>query len=493
VSDPGARLPGELGIDDARLDATRTADEAYLAQLGYKQELRRALGLFGAFAIQFSLIGVSLGLFLLFGYGLTTGGPAFILPFIVGGGLQMLVGLSIAELVSAYPLAGGSYQIISRLGSKLLAWQVGWWLVIALLAAVAAEAIGVAIYISPWFGVQTPDATQSVVIGFAVIVLITLINVVGIRIASFINNIGVLAELLGLSTIVVLLLIKGLIQPISFLGNTGGTDSGGNYLLPFAFVMLMPAFIIASFDSTGHTGEETKNAAVDAPKGVLIANFGAYIYAVIAIAILLLSIPNLGAAMKDSAPIVYIVTTRLGKVFSDSLTAVVVVSFIVNMQILELTAGRIFYAQARDGQLPFAGLLRKVSANQSPMNATIVAAVICVAFTLYSNLLNVLAAVTSIAFAASYGATVLVGMSAKRRGTLPHHPWSYGRWGTLIDVVSVIWCVVLCVIFIYQSPSTVGVAAIIVAVAGLVIYYVGIPRSRRGIRIAEEASAAPRV
>ncbi len=489
--DPRTQRSGGLDEGDQALDATRADDETYLAQLGYKQELRRALGLFGAFAIQFSLIGVSLGLYLLFGYGLTTGGPMFILPFIVGGALQMIVGLSIAELVSAYPLAGGSYQIISRIGSKVLAWQVGWWLVIALLAAVAAEAIGVAVYIGPWFGIEAPDATQSLIIGFGVIVLITAINVVGIKFASYINNIGVMAELFGLSIIVFLLLINGVIQPISFLGDTGGTDSGGNYLLPFAFVMLMPAFIIASFDSTGHTGEETKNAAVDAPKGVLIANFGAYIYAIVAIAILLLSIPDLKAAMGDPAPIVYIVTERLGSVFADVLTVVVVVAFIVNMQILELTAGRIFYAQARDGQLPFASFMRKVSSSQSPLNATVVAGVIAVAFTLYSNLLSVLAAVTSIAFAASYGVTVLVGMAAKRRGALPRHPWSYGRWGTLIDAISVVWCVILCGILIYQSPGNVGVAAVIVAVAGLVIYYVGIPSSRRGVPVSDEASAMP--
>src|SRR6266705_784514 len=99
--------------NDAGLDSRGVDDVTYLSQLGYRQELRRALGLFGAFAIQFSLIGISIGLFLLFGYGLTTGGPLFILPFVFGGAMQMLVGLSIAELISAYPLAGGAYQIIN--------------------------------------------------------------------------------------------------------------------------------------------------------------------------------------------------------------------------------------------------------------------------------------------------------------------------------------------------------------------------------------------
>jgi amino acid transporter len=478
--------------NDAGLDSRAVDDVTYLGQLGYRQELRRALGLFGAFAIQFSLIGISIGLFLLFGYGLTTGGPLFILPFVFGGAMQMLVGLSVAELISAYPLAGGAYQIINRITSHALAWQVGWWLGIGLLLAVSAEAVGIAIYIGPWLGMATPSTTQTLIIAFAVIALITAFNVIGIRFASMINNIGVLAELFGLSTVVILLLLHGLAQPVSFLGNTGGVEAahGGSYLIPFLFVLLMPVFIIGSFDSTGHTGEETKNAAVDAPRGVLIANFGSYIYAIIALIILLLSIPDLGAAMKDPAPITYIVTSRLGSSIANALIVIVVVSFIVNMQILELTVGRIFWAQARDGQAPAVGWLRKVSASQTPTNATILAGVLAFAFTLYSSGLAVLAAASALGQIGSYGVTVAAGIIGKRRGTLPQRPWNYGRWSPVIDWIAVVWAFSVSVIIIAQNPSQVGPGAAAIVIAGLLIYYVGIPGSRRGIMTVDTAPSA---
>ncbi len=114
VTDPTQTRPDS----DAALDAGHTEDVVYLSQLGYRQELRRLLGLFSSFAVQFSLIAVSAGLFLTFGYGITTFGPAFFLAWLVGCALQMLVGLSIAELVSAYPLAGGAYQIVSRIAKR---------------------------------------------------------------------------------------------------------------------------------------------------------------------------------------------------------------------------------------------------------------------------------------------------------------------------------------------------------------------------------------
>jgi amino acid transporter len=487
-SEPGPAIPDPS--QDASLDSRGVGDEKYLAQLGYAQELKRALGLFGAFAIQFSLIGISIGLFLLFGYGLTTGGPLFVVPFIIGGGLQMLVGMSIAELISAYPLAGGSYQIINRITSRALAWQVGWWLGIGLLLAVSAEAVGIAIYVGPWVGINTPDTTQTLAVAGAVILLVTLINVVGIRFASYINNIGVLAELFGLSTIVVLLLIHGLSQPVSFLTSTGGTDAAGGYFKPFIFVLLMPAFIFGSWDSTGHTGEETKNAAVDAPKGVLIANFGSYIYAVIAVVILLLAIPDLSGAMGAQAPITYIVTQQLGSFWANALIVVVVVSFIVNMQILELTVGRIFWAQARDGQAPGAAWLRKVSSTGTPTNATLVAGVLAFLFCLYTSGLAVLAAASALGQVGAYGTTVVAGFIGKRRGTLPERPFNYGRWTPIINVIAATWSYILCAIILYQNPSQVGPGAAVIIVAGLLIYYVGIPKSRRGVMTHEVPSTS---
>jgi amino acid transporter len=473
--------------NDARLDSS-VDDETYLGQLGYRQELTRALGGFGSFAIQFSLIGISIGLFLLYGFGLTTLGPLFIVPFIIGGALQMVVGLSVAELISAYPLAGGAYQIINRITSRALAWQVGWWLAIGLLLAVSAEAVGIGIYIGPWLGIATPDFTQTIIIAAVVIIGITVINVVGIRFASVINNIGVLAELFGLSTVLVLLVFHGLSQPVSFLSSTGGTDANG-LLVPFLTVFLMPVFIIGSFDSTGHVGEETKDAARTAPRGVLIANFGSYIYAIVAIVILSLAIPDLTAAMKSTAPITDIVTANLGAGISNALIAVVVVSFIVNMQILELTSGRIFWAQARDGQAPAARWLRKVGASATPTNATVLAGVIAFGACLYSSALAVLAAASALGQIGSYAVTIAAGILGKRRGTLPKRPWNYGRWSGLIDWVAVIWAFFVSGVIVWQTPTQVGPGALAIVVAGLLIYFLGIPSSRRGVMTVEPSEA----
>jgi amino acid transporter len=466
---------GVTPLSDASLDSGGQDDATYLRSLGYKQELRRSLGLFSTFAVQFSLIGVSLSIFLLFGYGLTTGGPRLIIPFIVGGGLQMIVGLSVAELISAYPLAGGAYQIVNRSGSRTLGWQVGWWQIIALLSAIAAEGVGVAEYVGPWLGMKNPSHMQTLGIAFAFIIIITLINMAGIRAVAFTNGAGILAELTGLSVVVVLLLIKGLAQPLGFLSNSAGTGTGWGYFVPFLFIMLMPAFMISSFDSTGHTGEETKNAAISAPKGVVIANFGAYVYAIIALIVLLLSITNLKLTMASGTPITAVVTNRINGHVSTAFTAIVVVSFLVNMEILQLTAGRIIWAQARDNLMPAASWLHKVGERSKvPVRTTVIAGVIAALMCIYSSVLSVLAAITAVAFAACYGVVILVGLYAKRRGTLPNHPWKYGKFGVPLDVIAALWSAALCGILIYQNPKQVGLGFAGLVVAGVIIYYITI-------------------
>lgn len=473
------------GIDDAGLDAGAVDDAQYLQELGYKQELKRALGFFSSFGVQFTGIAISGGLFLTLGLGLTTAGPGMFWAWVLGGGLQMIVALSIAELLSAYPLAGGAYQIVRRITRPVLGWQVGWWLIMAHIAAFSGEAIGLAPFIARWFGIKSLDTAGTLEWGIALILLITAINLVGVKIAAIVNNIGVIAELLAMSSVIVILLFfVHHFQPLSFLRNTGGTQQHGGYLLPFLFALLVPAFIISGFDVNGSTGEETTNAARTVPQSQMTANIAAYLYGTLGIGVILLSITNLPAAMGDSFPLIYVLKSSIGVFAANVFQVLAIIALFVNMEILELTAARVLWAQARDGQMPFATRLRTLNRQQIPAITTILSAVVAILFALYSPFLNVLLAVTAVAWAAGYAVTVAVGIMAKMRGTLPAHPWHYGRWWPLIDGVALVWSLVLCFVLIYQNPQQVGLGFLGVVIAGLLIYYFAIPKSRRGIIVA---------
>src|SRR5216684_1594760 len=110
--------------DETAGEAAR--DEADLARFGYKQELRRTLGVFSSFAVAFSYISPSTGIFALFYLGLTTIGGVFFWSWPIVALGQFIIALSFAELSSHYPVAGSVFQWTKYLSGKTYSWFAGW-------------------------------------------------------------------------------------------------------------------------------------------------------------------------------------------------------------------------------------------------------------------------------------------------------------------------------------------------------------------------------
>ena len=112
-------------------------DTADLEKFGYKQELKRDLGTFSSFAVAFSYISPSTGIFTLFFLGMAAiGGYLFWTWPIVAAG-QFIVALNFAELSSHFPVAGSVYQWTKYLSGRGYAWFTGWFYIIAGVLTVA--------------------------------------------------------------------------------------------------------------------------------------------------------------------------------------------------------------------------------------------------------------------------------------------------------------------------------------------------------------------
>src|SRR5215469_6471682 len=101
-------------------------DSADLARFGYSQELKRSLGLGSSFAVAFSYISPSTGIFTLFFLGLTTIGGVFIWSWPIVAIGQLVIALGFAELSSHYPVAGSVFQWTKYLSGKTYSWFAGW-------------------------------------------------------------------------------------------------------------------------------------------------------------------------------------------------------------------------------------------------------------------------------------------------------------------------------------------------------------------------------
>ena len=99
--------------------------EVVLERAGYKPELRRSLRFFSMFAIAFSIISITTGIFLNYGFGLAYWGPAAIWTWPIVGVCNMMIALVVAELGTRIPLAGYAYQWSARLVNPTYGWFVG--------------------------------------------------------------------------------------------------------------------------------------------------------------------------------------------------------------------------------------------------------------------------------------------------------------------------------------------------------------------------------
>src|ERR1700722_6876926 len=126
---------------------TLSTDEQRLAELGYKQELKRGWSGFSNFAISFSIISVLAGCFTTYGQALKNGGPVAIsVAWPLISVMILFVAFSMSELASSMPTAGGIYYWASKLGGAGWGWFTGWFNLIGLVAVVASV-----VYVSATF------------------------------------------------------------------------------------------------------------------------------------------------------------------------------------------------------------------------------------------------------------------------------------------------------------------------------------------------------
>ncbi|KAK3036717.1 hypothetical protein RJ639_030541 [Escallonia herrerae] len=133
----GVNYEGAAGGHYARLHdiddiGVAGSDDSRLNQLGYKQELGRKLSALANFSVTFSIISVLTGITTLFGNGLANGGPmTMVYGWPIVGLLTLFVGLSMAEICSAYPTSGGLYFWSAKLcgddWGPFASWLTGWY------------------------------------------------------------------------------------------------------------------------------------------------------------------------------------------------------------------------------------------------------------------------------------------------------------------------------------------------------------------------------
>src|SRR5215471_12841611 len=210
-------------------------DSADLARFGYKQELKRSLGLFSSFAVAFSYISPSTGIFTLFALGLTTIGGVFIWTWPVVALGQFIVALNFAEVSSHYPIAGSVFQWTKYLSTRSYSWFTGWIYLFAGILTVTAVVATLPIALIPalnglgWHSLGLTLHTE-LVVALITLAVITVLNIYGVRLVALINNTGVVFEILGMFVFALVLLAFHNHQGFGVVNNSAGVHINSSTL-----------------------------------------------------------------------------------------------------------------------------------------------------------------------------------------------------------------------------------------------------------------------
>ncbi len=340
------------------------SDEGINQSFGYKQELRRALRLFSLYAVAFSIISITTGLFANYGFGLAHLGAAMIWLWPVAAIGQMLVALVVAELGTRIPLAGYSYQW----GARLVSTTYGWFTGFVGLAYLAVGAAGInfavlAPLIATILNLDARNPTINLVITVVIFLAVLTINIISIALAARINNVAVFTEIAGMVGFGLILFVLWAIHPnhsITFLSDTGGVH-GGDILRALPYAALMGIFTIVGFELAADLGEEAVAARVTVPRAVIWSVASSAILGMVALIGFTIAIPDLGKITASQVPLVDIVAYWMGDVAKDVFVVVVVFS-ILALDVVGLAAtGRLIFSFARDNIIPFSSALKKVN------------------------------------------------------------------------------------------------------------------------------------
>src|SRR6266852_1274247 len=305
------------------------SDESINQSFGYKQELRRALRLFSLYAVAFSIISITTGLFANYGFGLAHLGAAMIWLWPVAAVGQMLVALVVAELGTRIPLAGYSYQWGARLVNTTYGWFTG-FVGLSYLAVGAAgiNFVVVAPVIATILNLDAANPTVNLVITVVIFLAVLAINIISIALASRINNVAVFTEIVGMVGFGLVLFVIWATKPkhsITFLGDTGGVH-GGDIILALPYAALMGIFTIVGFELAADLGEEAVAARVTVPRAVVWSVASSAILGMLALVGFTIAIPDLAKITASQVPLVDIVAYWMGDIAKDIFVVIVVFS-----------------------------------------------------------------------------------------------------------------------------------------------------------------------
>src|SRR3954467_8956797 len=344
---PAQRKPGIFGIRDVRDLTTETHEAGH--------ELKRSVT-----AIQLTAMGIGAiigtGIFVVIGKGAGVAGAGVILSFVLAAIACTFSALSYAELASSIPVSGSAYTYSYATMGELVAFIIGWDLILEYGVSVAAVAVGwggnVNAFLDSAFGFALPDAiAKSPEAGGVfnlpavfIVVFITFLLVRGTRESARVNMIMV-----GVKILILLFFVVAALTAFSTANFHNFSPHGTSGITSAAGVIF---FAYIGFDAVATGSEESNNPGRDLPiaiVGSLVISTVLYVL----VAVSAVGVAPIGVMASSDAPLAAALQKGTGIDWAAavlSFGALIAITSVVLVVMYGQT--RIFFAMCRDGLMP---------------------------------------------------------------------------------------------------------------------------------------------
>lgn len=474
----------------------RTEDEI-LASFGYKQEMNKTISTLSNFSIAFGCCSILSGLTPMWGDAMMSGGSiAIVWGWILVSIFTFGVGLSLAEICSAYPVTGGLYIWVSRLAPPewvpVMCWLTGWCNWLGLTVAITSADLGLAQFMSSIIGIRDPSYNASIYwqygIFLVIVVIHGIINSMHIKYNGFFNQTSLFWHLIGTLLIIIVALVltpnKASAKWVFtyFENDTGFSSSSYAFLIG----LLQSQYTLSGFDSAAHMSEETRDAARSAPRGILYAIGAAAITGLVFMLSINFCVQDFQRQIVETQ-----LSPQMTQVFLDGVgyqwtvvfTVIIMGAMFFSGSALTLGSSRMIYAFARDGATPWSKWLSKVHpTTQTPIYAVwanvIFASIVGLLYIVNTTAFNAIVSVNTIASSMAYFIPIALRLTSARHN-FKKGPFHLGPFSDIINLVSCFWILFTSLLFVCPTEYPVtgenmnyaSVIFVFVIVSSLIYYY----------------------
>ncbi len=412
---------------------------------------------------------VGTGILVLIGTAAGKAGPAMMLSFVIAGVICAAAALAYAEVATMIPASGSAYTYSYVVFGELIAWFVGWSLILEYSLVVSAVSVGWSGYFSPLIGIPQELATAPMlggVFNFPAVFIIAIIAgllIYGMRESATLNSILVAIKMLALLMFVIVALSvfnADNFTPFMPYGFAKSGPSGQEVGVMAAAAIIFFAFY--GFDAIATAAEETKNPGRDLAIGIV----GSMVLCVLIY--MAVAAAAIGAEpyqqFVDSPEPLALILRDIGKPVAAKLLAL---SASVGLPTVILAffygQSRIFLAMSRDGLLP--ARLARLSGRRNPVRITLFTAVVV-------GLLAGLVPLNDLVALANAGTlTAFIAVCAAMLAMRRRDPDAKRLFRTPLPWVTGLIGILGCAYLFYSLPRYTQEWFLIWNAAGLVIYF----------------------